>query len=278
MHVFAPEMQRGDPALGGTVVRDNRLAGLMTLQLLGELRSAIDNAELTLVYQPKFDLRDHSIAGVEALVRWPHPEHGLLEPKEFLPLVREHGLMQSMTEALDQAVRWRDQGILVPIAVNLFAPSLGDLTLPGRTVAALQSRELRSDTLTVEVTEDFILDGRARTVITQLRESGVRVAIDDFGSGYSALAYLRDLDIDELKLDREFISAMPSDCRADLIVRTVIDLAHKLRLTTVAEGIEDLETASRLQEYGCQQAQGHFYSPPLTPPEMLAMLHSASCL
>src|SRR6201999_4255239 len=136
------------------------------------------------------------IVGVEALVRWPHRERGLLDPDHFLPLVREHGLMRSVTQlvlakALDDVAAWRAEGFAVPVAVNIFAPSVGDLELPRHIEGALSGRRLRSDMLTVEITEDLLLDNldRTRTVLDRLRDKGVRVAIDDFGSGYSALWY-----------------------------------------------------------------------------------------
>lgn len=241
-----------------------------SVRLLGELRRAIDDGGLSLVYQPKFDLRDNAIVGVEALVRWTHPEHGLIGPDRFLPLVREHGLMRSVTEfvfaqALDDVVLWRAKGIEVPVAVNVFAPSLEDLGLPKQIENALARRRLRTDTLTVEITEDALLENmdRTRTVVDRLRGRGIRVAIDDFGSGYSALSYLHDLPIDELKLDHHFIAAVLVDWRAAAIVRAVIDLAHVLGVTTVAEGVETAAAAARLREQGCDVAQGYYYSPPL---------------
>jgi len=236
---------------------------------------------LSLVYQPKFDLRDNDIVGVEALVRWPHHDRGLLGPDHFLPLVREHGLMRAVTElvlaqALDDVASWHAHGFTVPVAVNIFAPSLGDLELPRQIARALSERNLRPDALTVEITEDLLLDNlaRTRTVLDRLRESGVRIAIDDFGSGYSALWYLRDLPVDEVKLDRQFIAPVLVDPRAAAIVRAVIDLAHVLGVTTVAEGIEDALTAIRLLEYGCEVAQGYYYSPPVAAQAMLEMLSS----
>ncbi|MGJ6124941.1 EAL domain-containing protein [Mycolicibacterium sp. Y3] len=275
VRVFSAEMQRAE---GWSATR-TPVDGAATLQMLGELRSAIDNDDLILMYQPKFDLRDESIVGVEALLRWPHPSRGLLAPDEFLALVREHGLIRSVTElvvtqALDQAALWRDHGFTVPIAVNLFAPSLADLTMSDRIVRALDERGLACETLTVEVTEDLLLDNvdRTRAVIETLRGSGVRVALDDFGSGYSTLAYLRDLPIDEIKLDRDFVSAVRGDRRAGVIVRTVVALAHELGMTTVAEGIENAETVALLHEYGCRYAQGYFYSEPLSAAAMLELL------
>ena len=282
VHSFTPDMYLVDPdetgLAGGTGGE-----GAGAVRLLGQLRYALDNGGLSLVYQPKFDLCDEKIVGVEALVRWPHAERGLLGPNTFLPLVREHGLMRLVTEfvlaqAIDDAVAWHARGVGVPIAVNVFAPSLGDLGLPKRIVSALASRRLSTDALTVEVTEDLLLEDmdRTRTVFERLRENGIRIAIDDFGSGYSALSYLHDLPIDELKLDRQFIAPVLVDWRAAAIVRAVVDLAHVLGVTTVAEGIEDAATVARLREYGCDVAQGYYYSPPIEAAAMLELLSSTT--
>jgi diguanylate cyclase (GGDEF)-like protein len=281
VHSFTPDMYLIGSNDDGPATGTNGGAG--AVKMLGQLRHAIDNGGLSLVYQPKFDLRDDQIVGVEALVRWPHAERGLLGPDHFLPLVREHGLMHSVTEvvlaqALDDAALWRSMGLRVPIAVNVFAPSLGDLRLPNQIVKALTDRSLSADTLTVEITEDLLLENsdRTRTVLDRLRENGIRVAIDDFGSGYSALSYLHDLPIDEVKLDRQFIAPVLVDWRAAAIVRAVIDLAHVLGVTTVAEGVEDAATAARLREYGCEVAQGYYYSRPLDAADMVELLSSAT--
>ena len=273
VHTFTADMHLLDlDERGGTV----------GLRLLGQLRHAIDNVDLTLVYQPKFALRTDEIVGVEALVRWPHPERGLLTPDQFLPLVRQHGLMRAVTEhvlnkALDDAANWHSKGVGVPVAVNLFAPSLSDLRLPAWIMRALADRELSSNALTVEITEDILLDniGRTLSVLNKLRENGIRVSIDDFGSGYSAPWYLRDLPIDEVKLDKDFIAPILVDRRAAAIVRAVIDLAHELGVTTVAEGVEDAETVARLREYGCEMAQGYFCSPPLAAEALGELLMSS---
>lgn len=280
VHSFSPDMYLVDPDEAGLAAGSD---GAGAVKLLGQLRYALDNGGLSLVYQPKFDLRDETIVGVEALVRWPHAERGLLGPNTFLPLVREHGLMRLVTEfvltrAIDDAVEWHARGVGVPIAVNVFAPSLSDLGLPRQIVNALASRGLSTDALTVEVTEDLLLEDidRTRTVFERLRENGIRIAIDDFGSGYSALSYLHDLPIDELKLDRQFIAPVLVDWRAAAIVRAIVDLAHVLGVTTVAEGVEDAATVARLREYGCDVAQGYFYSPPIDPAAMLELLTSTT--
>jgi len=284
VHTFSSGMRLIDPAGLGLPV--DPLSGVPStgaaaVRLLVELREAIDQNRLTVMYQPKFDLRTAAIVGVEALLRWPHPRRGMLSPDQFLPLIRQHGLMRAVTDlvlaqALDGAAQWHARGVHVPVAVNLFAPSLGDLTLPTKIRRVLAERGLPADALILEITEDLLLEdiGRARKVLETLRTPGIRIALDDFGTGYSALSYLRDLPIDEVKLDREFVAPVLSDPRAAAIVRAVIELAHALEVTTVAEGVENAETAWKLREYGCEIGQGFYYSPPLDALAVLDLLSS----
>jgi EAL domain-containing protein (putative c-di-GMP-specific phosphodiesterase class I) len=187
--------------------------------------------------------------------------------------------MRDVTEhvverTLDDAVPWYRNGQRVPVAVNLFAASLGDAGLSGHILDALAARDLQPDALIVEITEDVLVDDmtRARDVLHTLRDAGVQIALDDFGSGYSALRNLRELPIDELKLDRDFIASLLTDRRAAAIVRAVIDLAHDLGVATVAEGVENAETAERLRAYGCEMAQGFYYCAPIGAPEVIELL------
>ncbi|CDO89425.1 hypothetical protein AWC29_12910 [Mycobacterium triplex] len=245
------------------------------LQLLGELRRAIDDRLLTLLYQPKFDMATGSVCGAEALVRWEHPELGTLEPGEFLPLVRDHGLMNAVTDlvlsrAVADASAWYATGAAIPVAINLWAPSLDDDALPDRILSVLQARRVSADSLTIEITEDLLVADlvKARTVLNRLRESGIRVAIDDFGSGYASLTYLRELPIDDVKLDRLFIAPILHDERAATIARSVIELTTTFGIATIAEGVGDAETARRLKEYGCDAVQGNFFCPPVPASEI----------
>ncbi len=273
MHSFSADMELAGPDAVELAGRDmGRPAGdgAAHIRLLGELRRAIDHRELDLVYQPKVHLRSGRIVGLEALLRWPHPELGELRPDAFMGLVRQHGLMRRVTElvvarALDDAVRWETAGVDTAIAVNIFAPDLKDAGLPEALCEALQTRGLPTALLTVEITEDLILNDidRVTTVLRRLREEGIRVAIDDFGSGFSALSYLPDLPIDEVKLDRQFIASITEDKRAAAVVRAVIDLAHELEVTVVAEGIEDAGTADWLREHGCDIGQGYYFGAPV---------------
>jgi len=244
--------------------------GAAQIRLLGELRHAIDHRQLDVVYQPKISLRTGTTVGVEALLRWPHPQLGTLLPDAFIALVRERGLIQRVTnlvvdKVLDDAARWYTADTRMPVAVNLFAPSLREIDLPDALCRAVGSRGLPTDVLTVEITEDVVLTEMhlVTTVLHRLREYGIRVAIDDFGSGYSSLSYLRDLRIDEVKLDRHFIAPVTTDTRAAAVVRAVIELTHDLGVTVVAEGIEDVETADWLRAHGCDVGQGYLFGRPV---------------
>ncbi|HEY9265754.1 MAG TPA: EAL domain-containing protein, partial [Mycobacterium sp.] len=195
------------------------------LAMLAQLRRALERAELAVHYQPKISLATGEIVGVEALVRWPHPSLGLLYPDQFLPLARRNSLMYAMTEfvverALEDAGKWRARGHSVPVAVNLSPLTFADRDLPIRMVDAVTRHHLTPADLAVEITEDFVLGNleQARAVLVDLRDLGFRIAIDDFGSGYSALSYLRELPIDEVKLDRSFVAPITADADAAAIV------------------------------------------------------------
>jgi EAL domain-containing protein (putative c-di-GMP-specific phosphodiesterase class I) len=239
-------------------------------QLIQELRTAIDEGQLMLHYQPKLDLQTGQIEGVEALVRWNHPERGLLYPDTFIPSAERHGLMRTLTTsvlsiALDQARQWRDSGIPTPVAVNVSASNLADPELPAQIKAMLDSRNLDGSALVVEVTETTLMNDTARAlwVLHGLRGLNVRISIDDYGTGYSSLARLRDLPINELKLDRSFVAALSSDPRTAAIVESTIQLAHSLDLKLVAEGIETAETLALLTKMGCDVGQGYHLGRPV---------------
>ena len=268
-------LSEGDPVYSCTDDAD----GAARLRTLHELGSAIADGQLVLHYQPKVDLRTGAVRGVEALVRWQHPERGLLFPDSFLSMVEESGLMRQLTQqvleqALDQAVRWQQDGRLLTVAVNLSASSLMDAHLPEHTMAMLAARSLPARCLQLEITEEFPMADRdrARAVLTRLRANGIRIAIDDFGTGYSSLAYLRDLPVDELKLDRSFIAPMRGDVRAAALVASTIALAHSLGLQMVAEGVEDDVTYDELRRLGCDEAQGYFMSRPIPAAELTRWL------
>jgi diguanylate cyclase (GGDEF)-like protein len=285
VHTFHAEMALIDPDVVNVVDGTGRPSGEGTAQvrLLGELRHAIDHRALDVVYQPKLALDSGTVVGVEALLRWPHPQLGTLRPDAFMSLVRQHGLMRPVTDlvldaVLDDAARWRLLGVPIPVAVNLFAPFLRDTELPDTLAAALAKRGLPAELLTVEITEDLVLSEviLVTAVLRRLRDQGIKVAIDDFGSGYSALSYLRDLPIDEVKLDRHFIASVTTDSRAAAVVRAVIDLNHELGITVVAEGVEDADTAEWLRLARCDVGQGYFFSRPVAADRIPDLVSAAS--
>ena len=249
---------------------------LATIELL---RTAIAERQLVLHYQPKVDRANGRTDSVEALVRWEHPERGLLYPDSFLPLVEHAGLMQDLTatvleQAIRQAGEWRRAGRDIAVAVNISAASLTDMHLPDRVLGLLALHGLTGDALEIEITEDFLMGDRTRAhrILNGLREAGVRIAVDDYGTGYSSLAYLRELPVDELKLDKSFLANLQQDPRALAIVRSTIRLAQSLGLHMVAEGVEDEATSDELVRAGCEVHQGWFYAKALPPRELEAWL------
>jgi diguanylate cyclase (GGDEF)-like protein len=231
------------------------------------LNEALSGDQLLLHFQPKIDLGTGEVRGVEALVRWQHPDLGLLQPDDFLKRFEEAGLMPGLTDivlgkALDQAAVWAGMGRPLTVAVNLSAPSIIDSGLPAQIGAMAAERGLSPSVLVLEITEDVLVGDRDRAcgVLASLRKMGVRIAVDDFGKGYSSLSYLRELPIDELKLDKSFILSMTGDSRATALVVSTIDLAHSLGLDITAEGVEDAEAYRTLSDYGCDLAQGFYMS------------------
>jgi diguanylate cyclase len=283
LQTYSPDMHLRDdaqPAMPASDVLPSR-GGLIEVRLLSDLRQAISRHALTVLYQPKVDLRTTDVVGAEALVRWPHPIFGLVRPQQFLPLVRQHGMMRTVTDlvldqALGAAAEWRLRGVAVPVAVNLFPPLVGEVSLPSRIFDALARHGLPGESLIIEITEDLLLDNidRTRNVLEALRERNIHIALDDFGSGYSALTYLRKLPIDEVKVDQDLIGHVLTDPRADAIVRAVVNLAHALNVTTVAEGVENAGIAAYLRDCGCEVAQGIYYSPPITAAAMMGSMAS----
>jgi diguanylate cyclase (GGDEF)-like protein len=249
--------------------------GATRLQTVEELRAAMTNDELVLHYQPKIDLPGGAVHGVEALVRWDHPTRGLLYPDAFLTLVEESGLMPTLTRlvletALEQVATWWGQGQRLTVAVNLSASSLVDADLPDRIAAMLATRGVPACALQLEITEEFLMvdRDRARAILTRLRQHGIQISVDDFGTGYSSLGYLRDLPIDELKLDRSFVFPIADDARAAALVASTINLAHSLGLRMVAEGVETSVAYTELARLGCDQAQGYYMSRPVPAAEL----------
>ncbi|MGD0166405.1 MAG: EAL domain-containing protein [Gaiellaceae bacterium] len=249
------------------------------LALLGELRRALENKELVLFYQPKADIRTGKVHGVEALLRWQHPEHGLTFPDDFIPLAEHTGLIRPLTlyvlnEALEQSYHWQQQGITLNIAVNLSARNLLDSELPDDVAQLLETWHVDPALLKLEITENTIMvdPPKALEVLTRLRDLGVGLSIDDFGTGYSSLSYLRKLPVDELKIDRSFVMNMPQSENDQQIVRSTIDLSRNLGLKVVAEGVETKEIWRDLAALGCDVAQGYYLTRPIPPQELVEWL------
>jgi diguanylate cyclase (GGDEF)-like protein len=293
---FAPDhasdadtlLQRADMALDRARARRGRIevyspeydqSGAARLALLGEVRPALEHGEFELYYQPQIDLADGHVSGVEALLRWRHPERGMVAPLEFISLIEQTALVGPVTLhvielALRQLAAWRAEGLELGISVNLSARNLHDPELAGRIEALLHSHEIPAGSLTVEVTESAAMADPelAVGVLDTLRALGVGVSIDDFGSGHASIAYLARLPVSELKIDRSFVSRMCESPRDAAIVRTTIDLARHLGLHVVAEGIETAAVCERLAAMGCDTGQGYLISRPAPAEELTAWL------
>lgn len=238
------------------------------LALLADLRQCIARNELVLHYQPKIDLERRAISGVEALIRWQHPVHGLLGPGRFMPEVERTELIEPVTrwvlnEVLRQQQVWREAGHHLTVAVNIAAHSLRPSSNLPETVAELtETWGTVANSLTLELTEGALIETHAPEILSRLHEMGQRISIDDFGTGYSSLAYLHGLPVDELKIDRSFVMRLPDDSGSAVIVRSTIELAHNLGLTVVAEGVEEQAALDLLLDYGCDSVQGFFLGRP----------------
>ena len=251
------------------------------LTLYGELRGAIAAGKLTLHYQPKIDMRTGSVAGVEALVRWQHPERGLIGPDLFIPMAEQSELITPLTEWVLQAAitdlgRWRAQGIELSMSVNLSARNLHDGDIVPTVRRLLKEHGVPAASLTLELTESTIMTGTGSRTLHELKTLGTKIAIDDFGTGYSSLAYLKRLPVSEIKIDRSFVTNLSTDNDDAAIVRPTISLGHNLGLEVVAEGVEDGTSYKMLAEYGCDYAQGYFISPPLPADELVEWLRTSA--
>jgi diguanylate cyclase (GGDEF)-like protein len=249
------------------------------LETLEQLRIALDDDQLVNHYQPKLDLRTGAVTGVEALVRWNHPERGLLYPDVFLPLAEQAGLMRRLAiNVLERSLRdlqsWRAAGHDLAVAVNLSVSNLQDVALPDQVEMLLDAFSVPAAALTLEITEDVLMADAARSqqVMAALRRLGVRLSIDDYGTGYSSLSYLRALPVDELKLDRSFVRNLTSDERAAAIVRSTLQLALDLDMAMVVEGVEDAATLAALRAWGCGVAQGYHIARPMPVDRFLPWL------
>ncbi|CRK60091.1 Phosphodiesterase [Alloactinosynnema sp. L-07] len=254
---------------------------LRRFQLVTQFRQALETGQVKVHYQPKVALPSRQVLGVEALVRWRHPEFGKLDPDEFVPAVEAAGLVDALTGfVMDQALirvrKWMDRGLRISAAVNLSVRSLDDAAFPDRVAAALAKHGVPPELLTLELTESGVMADpqRALPVLRRLHAQGVVLAVDDFGTGYSSLAYLRQLPVDEVKIDKSFVLGMGTDLGDLAVVRSIVELGHSLGLTVVAEGVEEDVARDQLAAMGCDVAQGYLISRPLSESRLEAWLQA----
>jgi diguanylate cyclase (GGDEF)-like protein len=245
------------------------------LAMSGDLRQALNTNDLVLHYQPKVDLSNGAVTGVEALVRWQHPTRGLVLPDEFIPIAEHTGLIKPLTAwvlgaALRQCRSWQDAGVRMPVAVNLSPRAMFDPHLPDQVAELLRNNGLPAQMLALEITEGAVMANRSQALdlLERFDAMGVQLSIDDFGVGYSSLTYLKILPVRELKIDKSFVVHMAHDRNDRQIVRSTIDLGHNLGLRVVAEGVETAEVGNRLAALDCDVAQGYWFSPPLPEPQL----------
>jgi diguanylate cyclase (GGDEF)-like protein/PAS domain S-box-containing protein len=265
-----------------TPEQDPYTPGPGRLLLVSELRRAIEHDELVLHYQPKVSYKQQEVVCVEALVRWQHPQYGLIPPDEFIPLAEQTGLITPLSRwVLDTALRqvrdWQAQGLLLPVAVNLSMLDLHDPELASTIVELTERWGVKPNRLRAEITESAVMVHPIRTleVLRTLRDLGVQLAIDDFGTGYSSLVYLQRLPVHLLKIDRSFVRDMARNEHDSVIVRSTIDLGHNLGLQVIAEGVEDEPTWRLLHQLGCDEGQGYYLTRPLPGDDLLRWVRAS---
>lgn len=270
-------LQRADVAMYAAKGRDQGMAlyrpendhnSRRRLTLVSGLRSAIENGDMYLCYQPQIDPGTNKVHSMEALIRWKHPEHGLVEPDEFISLAEHSGLIRPLTlfvveTALAQVQQWRSRGIGWSVAVNVSTRNLLDARLPADIARLLVQAQVPAQALTIEITESSIMADRAAEVLERISELGVEVSVDDFGTGYSSLGYLQRLHVHEIKVDQSFVHALMASNQDRSIVSAIIHLGHELGLRVVAEGVEDVQTLAYLRQLGCDLVQGYVHAAPM---------------
>ena len=243
--------------------------------LQNDLQVAIEQNQFVLHYQPKIDLVSNRICGVEALIRWQHPEEGLIFPDSFIPILEQNGLIKPLTRnvlkmALQQLTEWQQQGVTLPIAINISAINLQDPSFPDQVLEIMRNFSVPASLLEMEITETALMQDPLRAIETvkKLCKIGIVISIDDFGTGYSSMAYLKQLVVAKIKVDKSFVIDMIKNENDNIIVRSTIDLAHNLGLTVVAEGVETQEAFDRLKSLGCDTAQGYHMGRPVAVDQM----------
>ena len=245
------------------------------LALMSDLRHALDIDALQLHYQPKIDIKENKIVGAEALLRWNHPKFGAIPPDEIIPLAEQTGLIKPLSiwvlnTAVKQAVKWLSKGIDIHIAINLSVYNLQGLEIIDEIKTSLEVNQLPARYITLEITESAMMANptHAVEVLTQIEKMGIKISIDDFGTGFSSLAYLKQLPVEELKIDKSFVIDMTQDEDDAVIVRSTIDLAHNLGLKVIAEGVENQDILNLLEMLDCDMAQGRFLGAPMATAEL----------
>jgi sensor c-di-GMP phosphodiesterase-like protein len=248
--------------------------------LFGKLREALQKQQLQVHYQAQIDLASGRVVGAEALARWHDPNTGMVPPSVFIPVAEESGLIRLLTtwlvaECMRECAHWRSTGLELDISINLSARNLLDPELMGVLQAGLTDTGLLPQHVNLEITESCFMASpeRAMEVIQRIHDMGFKLSIDDFGTGYSSLSYMKSLPIDELKIDQSFVRNLLSNPGDQAIVSSTIELAHNLRLSVVAEGIEDADTADWLQTRGCDIGQGFCFARPLPANEFIVLAH-----
>lgn len=254
---------------------------LRQLRIVNDLRAALQRDEIHVHFQPKISLPDGMICGAEALVRWKHAELGWLSPEDFITAAEQSGTIVHLTRfvlatAMQRCREWQNAGQAMQVSVNLSSRDLQDEYLPYYILQLLKEHDVAPDRLTLEITENSVMQNinHAIAVLECLRDIGVRISMDDFGTGHSSLSQIKNMPLHELKIDKSFIITLMSDEQDRAIVRTTIELAHNMNLRVIAEGIEDEETLRKISAMGCEEAQGYFISKPLSSDDFLVWLRS----
>jgi diguanylate cyclase (GGDEF)-like protein len=242
----------------------------VNLTLASELKFAIDNNQLRVFIQPKINIKTRQVSSAEALIRWIHPNRGMIFPDQFIPFAEQSGLIRDISlwmiaEAAKTQATWLMNNVDIPIAVNISARDLIDSDLPNKITAILNTHQVKNNAITLEVTESSIMDDpqRSKLILLSLANIGIKLSIDDFGTGYSSLAYLKELPVSELKIDKSFVMHMQQNENDRIIVNSTIELAHNMGLKVVAEGIENIDTWVLLNDMGCDYGQGYYITKPM---------------
>lgn len=273
--------QGGDTIRFYTAGMNSRAVKRLTLET--GLWRALERDEFEVHYQPKVEISTNRIVGMEALVRWQHPEIGMVSPSEFIPLAEETGLILPLGEmvlrkAIEQAKLWRIAGYDLEVAINLSVRQLQQTDLASTIIEILRQNDFGAEFLNLEITESSVIQNGevAKSTLWALRDAGVGISLDDFGTGYSSLSYLKKLPIDVIKIDKSFISELPENADDAALTLAIISLGHNLRLKVVAEGVETEEQLRFLQRVGCDEYQGYFFSKPVSVPNFYSLLEERS--